>query len=249
VQSYATYNYSQHSREQDSTREGEAARPVSLDEESDADPLSLNGHIGHFGVGAQNSAFFMAEQELVVTRQRCKQGSDLGHAGVRELIISEDKLQGGYSRDPMTAYSTSVKRRPPCGAGSALLRGPAHPAPSEPHPVLCELLKSERHRPSFSLMVLSGIKPHHQQELEKLEPSAMTRPMAIADMPFLKQARWPHTLPPRIAGPLDTRLAASSLPSSIRPPSLDSGDPAPPCHICTDHLPPRTPPQAPPSTR
>jgi hypothetical protein len=38
--------------------------PVSLDEKSDTDPLSFNSHIGHFEVGAQNAAFFMADEEL-----------------------------------------------------------------------------------------------------------------------------------------------------------------------------------------
>jgi hypothetical protein len=157
----------------------------------------------------------MAEEELVVTRQRCMTEADLGHTDVRELIISQNELQTDYSRDPQATYRKSVQLRPPCDPGSALLRAQAHPPPCEPHPVLCELLESEKGRPSFSLLVLSHIKPHHRKDLEQLEPSALTHPMAIEDMPFLKQA-CPSSNgtppPPRIAASPDARCSSPPSP-------------------------------------
>ncbi len=146
-----------------------------MDKTTDDDPLSLNCNIGHFGVGAQNSAFYLAEQELVITRRR----GDV----VRELVLSKQALQTDYSEDPNVAYTKPVRKRAPGKSASSNL-------PSDAHPVLRELLKSEHERPSFTLMVLSDIKQHHRTELERLEAAAsLQRPLALADMPFLRQVR------------------------------------------------------------
>ena len=146
-------------------------RPIALDDESYADPLSLNGRIGHFGVGAQNSAFFMAREELVVTKHQ--------HEGrVRELLISEDDLHDKYRDNPEKAYSKEAVLRDPCDGRSALLTR----SPGDPHPVLRELLEKERSLPSFTLLVLSGIKEPHKKQLEG------ARQMTLTEMLFFKQA-------------------------------------------------------------
>lgn len=172
---------------------GHSSTPVALDE-SDSDPLSFNGNIGHFGVGAQNSAFFLADEELVITRQSGEP--------VRELLLSKQTLKDDYTENPQAAYSKSVQRRPPSEAARSALRPDAHP-------VLLELLEAERGRPSFCLMVLSGIKPHHRADLERLKagplrPGAPQRPMALAEMPFLRQVRARLSPPCRPEGDIRT---------------------------------------------
>lgn len=172
VQSYATFNYCQKSREEDTSRDGQI-RPVALDHESDADPISLNGRIGHFGVGAQNSAFFIAGEELVITKHRSE-------GRVRELLISEDILQEQYRQDEQQTYRKEVLLRNPCDSCSAMLT-----RSDEPHPVLRELLDAEIGRPSFTLLVLSHIKEPHKKQLEL--SVAAGRPMTLDDMTVLKQ--------------------------------------------------------------
>ena len=73
MQAYATYSYSQEARENDAANERISPskmkkRKNQMDPNRVGDPLVLTGNIGHFGVGAQHSTFFMGFREHIMSR-------------------------------------------------------------------------------------------------------------------------------------------------------------------------------------
>jgi hypothetical protein len=113
----------------------------------------------------------MATEELIVTKQR--------KGMVLEFVMSQSEMEMQYKQDPQAAYTKFVHAREPSDAHEALLLT----GPRSAHPVLRELLDREKDVPSFTLLVLSGIKEPHRQSLKC--PSGMA--ITLSDMPFLKQ--------------------------------------------------------------
>lgn len=73
IRAYATYSYSQEARENDAANE--RISPLKMKKKKNqndpnriGDPLVLTGNIGHFGVGAQHSTFFMGFREHIMSR-------------------------------------------------------------------------------------------------------------------------------------------------------------------------------------
>ena len=73
IRAYATYSYSQEARENDAANERISPSKIKKrknqnDTKVAGDPLVLTGNIGHFGVGAQHSTFFMGKMEHIMSR-------------------------------------------------------------------------------------------------------------------------------------------------------------------------------------
>jgi hypothetical protein len=80
IRAYATYSYSQEARENDAANERISPskmkkRKNQTDPKRAGDPLVLTGNIGHFGVGAQHSTFFMGHMEHIMSRAVDSKGS------------------------------------------------------------------------------------------------------------------------------------------------------------------------------
>ena len=72
IRAYTTYSYSQEARENDAANERISSSKINKrknqnDPKRAGDPLVLTGNIGHFGVGAQHSTFFMGHMEHIMS--------------------------------------------------------------------------------------------------------------------------------------------------------------------------------------
>ena len=172
LRAYGTYSYSQQARQQDAANHGigpaksrstPGAAAASACEQSEGDPLVLTGNIGHFGVGAQHSTFFMGNMEQVMSRAIGARGK----TPIEDMLISEGQMHHKWRVNEKTeVYKFPILARA-AGDGSAQhtlddAEAREQLATLQKHPAIKALIREEQNRESFCMLAVSGVRARNE---------------------------------------------------------------------------------------